>query len=170
MKEYLKRRKELISKMPKNSLAIIFGSNSLIRNGDVEFPFRQNSDFFYLTGFEEPNAVAIIESEDSGEFTIFCQDKDPSKEQWEGKRMGPKNCEKIGAKKGFSIETFSEEISNFLINKERIYYQKDLNNVLENIVDINIASLKKTTSRSNNFVPEEVHSVDSLLHLSLIHI
>ena len=164
MKEYLKRRKELISKMPKNSLAIIFGSNSLIRNGDVEFPFRQNSDFFYLTGFEEPNAVAIIESEDSGEFTIFCQDKDPSKEQWEGKRMGPKNCKKIGAKKGFSIETFSEEISNFLINKERIYYQKDLNNVLENIVDINIASLKKTTSRSNNFVPEEVHSVDSLLH------
>ena len=90
MKEYLKSRKKLITKMPKNSLAIIFGSNSLIRNGDVEFPFRQNSDFFYLTGFEEPNAVAIIESDDSGEFTIFCQDKDPSKEQWEGNRMGPK--------------------------------------------------------------------------------
>ena len=164
MKEYLKRRKKLISKMPKNSLAIIFGSNSLIRNGDVEFPFRQNSDFFYLTGFKEPNAVAIIESEDSGEFTIFCQDKDPSKEQWEGKRMGPKNCKKIGAKKGFSIEEFSEKISDFLINKERVYYQRDLNNVLEDIVDINIASLKKTTARSNNFVPKEVHSLDSLLH------
>ena len=150
--------------MPKNSLAIIFGSNSLIRNGDVEFPFRQNSDFFYLTGFEEPNAVAIIESDDSGEFTIFCQDKDPSKEQWEGNRMGPKNCKNIGAKKGFSIEAFSEEISNFLINKERIYYQKDLNNSLEDIVNKNITTLKKTTSRSNNFVPEEIHSIDSLLH------
>ena len=150
--------------MPKNSLAIIFGSNSLIRNGDVEFPFRQNSDFFYLTGFEEPNAVAIIESDDSGEFTIFCQDKDPSKEQWEGNRMGPKNCKNIGAKKGFSIEAFSEKISNFLINKERIYYQKDLNNSLEDIVNKNIITLKKTTSRSNNFVPEEIHSIDSLLH------
>ena len=164
MKEYLERRKKLIAKMPKNSLAIIFGSNSLIRNGDVEFPFRQNSDFFYLTGFEEPNAVAIIESDDSGEFTIFCQDKDPSKEQWEGNRMGPKNCKNIGAKKGFSIEAFSEEISNFLINKERIYYQKDLNNSLEDIVNKNITTLKKTTSRSNNFVPEEIHSIDSLLH------
>ena len=78
--------------------------------------------------------------------------------------MGPKNCKNIGAKKGFSIEAFSEEISNFLINKERIYYQKDLNNSLEDIVNKNIASLKKTTSRSNNFVPEEIHSIDSLLH------
>ena len=94
MNEYLERRKKLVSKMPKNSLAIIFGSNTKIRNGDVEFPFRQNSDFLYLIGFDEPNAVAIIESDDSGEFTIFCQDKDPSKEQWEGIRMGPSNCKK----------------------------------------------------------------------------
>ena len=85
--------------MPKDSLAIIFGSSTLVRNGDVEFPFRQNSDFLYLTGFEEPNAVAILESNKSGEFTIFCQDKDPSKEQWEGNRMGQENCKKIGAKK-----------------------------------------------------------------------
>ena len=76
MSEYLKRRRKLISEMPKDSLAIIFGSSTLVRNGDVEFPFRQNSDFLYLTGFEEPNAVAILESNKSGEFTIFCQDKE----------------------------------------------------------------------------------------------
>ena len=164
MNEYLERRKKLVSKMPKNSLAIIFGSNTQIRNGDVEFPFRQNSDFLYLIGFDEPNAVAIIESDDSGEFTIFCQDKDPSKEQWEGNRMGPSNCKKIGAKSGFSIELFNKEIPKFLINKERIYFQKDLNNILENEVNKNLTLLKKTNSRTNNFVPEEVHSIDSLLH------
>ena len=60
MNEHLERRKKLVSEMPKNSLAIIFGSNTQIRNGDVEFPFRQNSDFLYLIGFDEPNAVAII--------------------------------------------------------------------------------------------------------------
>ena len=143
MNEYLERRKKLVSEMPKNSLAIIFGSNTQIRNGDVEFPFRQNSDFLYLIGFDEPNAVAIIESDDSGEFTIFCQDKDPSKEQWEGNRMGPSNCRKIGAKFGFPIEAFSEEISKFLINKERIYFQKNLNKLLEDEVNKNITSLKK---------------------------
>ena len=164
MNEHLERRKKLVSEMPKNSLAIIFGSNTQIRNGDVEFPFRQNSDFLYLIGFDEPNAVAIIESDDSGEFTIFCQDKDPSKEQWEGNRMGPSNCRKIGAKFGFPIEAFSEEISKFLINKERIYFQKNLNKLLEDEVNKNITSLKKTTSRTNHFIPEEVHSIDLLLH------
>ena len=164
MSEYLKRRKKLISEMPKDSLAIIFGSSTLVRNGDVEFPFRQNSDFLYLTGFEEPNAVAILESNKSGEFTIFCQDKDPSKEQWEGNRMGPENCKKIGAKKGFSIKVFNEEISKFLINKERIYLPKNSNSIYENMVNENLVALKKTTSRTNHFIPEEIHSVESLLH------
>ena len=164
MNEYKSRRDKLIEAMPKNSIAVLFGANGNIRNGDTEFPFRQNSDFLYLTGFDEPNAIAIIESGKNSGFTIFCQEKDPNREQWEGKRMGPNNFKEIGALNGFSINSFNEEIDNFLLNKERVYCHKNSNSSNEKILNQKINELKKASARTNNSVPEEMHSVESILH------
>lgn len=164
MNEYKSRRDRLIAAMPKNSIAVLFGANENIRNGDTEFPFRQNSDFLYLTGFDEPNAIAIIESGENPGFTIFCQEKDSNREQWEGKRMGPNNFKDIGALNGFSISSFNEEIDNFLLNKERVYCHKNSNGSSEKTLNEKIIQLKKASARTNNSVPEEMYSVESILH------
>ena len=164
MNEYKKRQRELIKKMPNNSIAIIFGGIGTIRNGDTEYPFRQNSDFFYLTGFDEPNAIAIIDSEKDTGFTIFCQEKDSNKEQWEGKRLGPENCQEIGADNGHPIQPFNEKISEIIINKDRIYCHKESGSNNEEVLNKKIIELKKICSRTNNNVPEEIHSLESIVH------
>ncbi|KAI4283706.1 MAG: hypothetical protein L6R35_005070 [Caloplaca aegaea] len=89
--EYAQRRSNLASKLPKNSVAILAASELKYRSGPVFYEFHQDSDFFYLTGFNEPEAVAII-GKSAGEgdhvFHLFVRAKDPRVEQWEGSRSG----------------------------------------------------------------------------------
>ncbi|KAL8988378.1 MAG: hypothetical protein Q9177_002539 [Variospora cf. flavescens] len=89
--EYAQRRSNLASKLPKNGVAILAASDLKYRSGPVFYEFHQDSDFFYLTGFNEPEAVAII-GKSAGEgdhfFHLFVRAKDPKVEQWEGSRSG----------------------------------------------------------------------------------
>lgn len=71
MDRYLERRVQLSDKMDVNSVAVVFGATKSIRNGDQEYPFRQDSDFWYLTGINEPNAILIIEKNHQ-KYTIIC--------------------------------------------------------------------------------------------------
>ena len=87
--EYAQRRARLFDALPKNSLAFISAASEQTRNSDVHYPFRQNSDFWYLTGFLEPDAVLVLLKTDECKTYFFCRDKDPKREQWEGRRMGP---------------------------------------------------------------------------------
>ena len=87
--EFLIRRKQLITKMQSHSVALLFAAPQVFRNGNVAFPYRQNSDFYYLTGFSEPNAVAVfIKGASTGEYVLFNQPKVLVKEQWSGLRAG----------------------------------------------------------------------------------
>ena len=81
------RRQRLGAQLPANSAAIIPAGRMQVRNGDVHHPFRQSSDFYYLTDFDEPDAVLILLS--GGGEVLFCAEKDPLKERWEGAILGP---------------------------------------------------------------------------------
>ena len=72
--------------MDKDSFLLLSSSKNLIRNNDTTFPFRQDSNFYYLTGFEEPESVLMLSSE--GESTIFCRKKNPDLEKWDGYMYG----------------------------------------------------------------------------------
>ena len=75
--------------MNENSVAILPAAPTLIRNRDVEHGFRQDSDFMYLSGFDEPEAVLVfIPNRKQGEYVLFCRDRDPMKETWNGRRHG----------------------------------------------------------------------------------
>ena len=88
-KELQRRRKRLMDMIGSDSIAIIPTASVYIRNRDVEFPFRPDSDFFYLTGYPEPEAVAVlIPDRADGEFILFCRDKDIEMETWHGRRAG----------------------------------------------------------------------------------
>ena len=88
-KEYQARRKKLMDMIGSDSIAILPTASVHIRNRDVEFPFRPDSDFFYLTAYPEPEAVAVlIPDRDDGEFILFCRESDIEMETWHGRRAG----------------------------------------------------------------------------------
>ena len=97
--EFKRRRHQLMKMMGKNTIAILPSSSELIRNRDAHFPFRQDSDFLYLTGFNEPDAVMVLKpGRKHGEFILFCREKDPEKETWNGLRQGQEGAiENFGA-------------------------------------------------------------------------
>ena len=89
IKEFPRRRKRLMDMMGDDSIAIIPTASELIRNRDVHFPFRPDSDFNYLTGYPEPEAVAmLIPGRSKGEYVLFCRERDEKMETWNGRRAG----------------------------------------------------------------------------------
>ena len=107
--EYARRRKALMAQMEPNSIAILPAAPVYIRNRDVEHVYRQDSDFQYLTGFPEPEAVmALIPGREHGEYVLFCRERDPERELWDGLRAGQDGAVKhFGADDAFPIGDLS---------------------------------------------------------------
>ena len=117
-----KRRQELLRKLEHNAVIIVSTNSEQKRNGDVNYPFRPDSNFWYLTGFTEPDAVAVISKEN---YSVFLRPKDQKKEIWDGKRLGIKMApEKLLANKAYPIESLLAEIK-ILTNKDKIIYFDD---------------------------------------------
>ena len=93
---FLKRREKLLAKLPANSLVALFSANIQKRNYGSDFPFRQDSYFWYFTGFPEDNAVAVlIKTENKTEYLLFCKTKNPNLELWSGKIIGQKEAQEV---------------------------------------------------------------------------
>ena len=123
-REFAKRRQRLMGMMGEGSIAIVPTSPVRPRNRDVEFPFRPDSNFYYLTGFGEPEAVAALApGREQGEFVMFCRERDPAAEQWHGARIGLEGvCERHGADDAFPIGDLDDILPGLLENKSRVYY------------------------------------------------
>ena len=88
--EFAKRRGQLMRMVGDDGIVILPAAPVKIRSRDVEYRYRQDSDFYYLTGFAEPDSVAILApGRDAGEFVLFCRERDKLKEQWDGSMVGP---------------------------------------------------------------------------------
>lgn len=124
MSEYAKRRKQLMQKIGPSSLVILTAAPIAPRNGDGTYPYRQQSDFYYLTGFEEPEAVAILAPKNkNGEFILFNRAKNRSEEIWEGFRSGQEGAVKhYGANLSFPITEFENKLAEYIEGREKIYY------------------------------------------------
>ena len=123
-REFAKRRQRLMDMMGEGSIAIVPTAPVRPRNRDVEFPFRPDSNFYYLTGFVEPEAVAVLApGREQGEFVMFCRERDPTAEQWHGGRLGLEGvCERHGADDAFPIGDIDDILPGLLENKSRVYY------------------------------------------------
>lgn len=122
--EFARRRRELMAHMEDNSIAILPAAPERTRNRDVEHPFRQDSDFWYLSGFPEPEAVmALIPGREHGEFVLFCRERDRAMETWNGYRAGPDGAvEKYGADDAFPISDIDEILPGLIEGRDRVYY------------------------------------------------
>jgi len=158
---FSKRRKAIISELSKDSIVIIPAAPELIRNGDVHFPYRQNSDFYYLTGFNEPNAIAVFIDK---KFILFCQETNPKQELWLGPRAGLDGAkDSYGADEAYPIETFDEKLNELLANRRSIYYPLGHHHKLEEKITNYINNTAKK-SRSGTSAPYEIINISHLTH------
>lgn len=122
--EYARRREQLMTKIGKGT-AIFCSAPTAVMHNDVEYNFRQDSDFFYLTGFNEPGAVALlVPHHEEHRFVLFVQPKDLEKETWTGYRVGVEAAKaKFGADEVYPIAELDEKLPQYLEKADRIYYR-----------------------------------------------
>ncbi len=163
--EFKKRRKKLMDMMGDNCVAISPAAPVKTRNRDVEFPYRPDSDFYYLTGFAEPEAVAaLVPGRAAGEFVMFCRERDREKEIWDGPRAGLEGaCDDYGANDAFPVTDIDDILPGLLEDRERIYYTMGNDAAFDQRV---ISWVKQVRGKARNGVhaPDEFVSLNHLLH------
>ncbi len=116
--------KKFIAAMDENSIAIIPAAHEATRSYDTEYKFRQDSDFWYLTGFPEPDALAVIDPSSKKPYTLYVRPRDPEMETWYGRRQGVDGAVKnFGVDKAFPIEKFEADMAKLLDGKDKLYYR-----------------------------------------------
>jgi Xaa-Pro aminopeptidase len=122
--EFARRRKQLMDMMEPNSIAILPAAPERVRSRDTEYHYRQDSDFLYLSGFEEPQAViALIPGREHGAFVMFVRERNREREIWDGYRAGPEGaCEQFDADDAFPIDDIDDILPGLLEGRQRVYY------------------------------------------------
>ena len=171
--DFQERRDILAGEMGLRSIAIIATSKEAMRNRDADYKFRADSSFFYLTGFAEPEAVAVIETFDSEEdgytYSLFCRERDREMEIWHGYRAGVDGAvEDYDADEAYAIDLLDEEIIEKLLNKQKLFYrmgqQADFDaRVAKWIAEANGESRKGTSA------PAQVIQLDRILDEMRLH-
>jgi Xaa-Pro aminopeptidase len=124
LKEHAARRAQLMKRIGRKGVAIIPAAREVVRSRDTHFPFRQDSDFHYLTGFPEPDAIAVLApGRAEGAFVLFVRPRNPEREIWDGRRAGPRGVlQKYGADQAFPVEAFAAQLGGLLAGREQIHY------------------------------------------------
>lgn len=163
--EYQKRRQKLFDEIPPNSVAIVTSASEYKRSGDVDYPFRQDSNFYYMTGFEEPEAVAVfIPGRREGQYVLFNRERDLDAERWAGLRVGQQGaCEFYGADQAFPIGVLDQKMPELLAGRQRLYYPIGKDPKLDERVLAWVAKLHKKI-RSGISAPIEFFNVFSIIH------
>lgn len=164
-KEFAKRRRYLAEQMGADTIAILPSSSMKTRNRDVDYHFRQDSDFFYLSGFNEPDAVlVIIPGRTHGESILFCRERDPTKEMWDGYIMGPDRVNELtGIDDAFPISDIDDILPGMIEGTDKVFYSMGLNAKFDaKVMDwINIIRSK---IRSGAHPPGEFVALEHALH------
>lgn len=124
-REYSRRRAALIEGLQPGGIALLAAAPERVRSRDVHHAYRQDSDFFYLTGFAESRALlALVPGREEGEVVLFCQPKDPQKELWEGKLLGPEAAvESLGVDQAYPVGEIDKVVPELMAGRERIHYR-----------------------------------------------
>ncbi|WP_444996180.1 Xaa-Pro aminopeptidase [Aliikangiella sp. IMCC44359] len=163
--EFARRRRELMDLMGNNSIAILPSAKECTRSRDTHFPFRQDSDFHYLTGFPEPDSVLVlIPGREHGEYVIFCREKDPVMETWHGRREGQSGAKKhYGCNDAFPIDDIDDILPGLMEGRERIYYEFGNHDDFDNKIMGWVNTLRAQVRKGAN-PPGEIIDLSHFLH------
>ena len=174
-KEYILRRERVTKSFQKSSIAVIHSALSVIRSNDTEYPYRQNSNFYYLTGFKEDNAVLILcRGRKSIVSYLFVQKRDKNIELWTGKRLGEKSAKKIFVHDGiFTTEEFEAKLSEYIKEYRHLYYDFALEESRASFLRIKTKNYTSYTNIANIIAkerllksPEEVKLIKKALSIT----
>jgi len=163
--EFIKRRKDLMAHMEPDSIAILAAARPALRNGDADYAYRQNSDFYYLTGFAEADAVLVlIPGRKTGECLLFCQEKDVTKELWNGRLLGPEAAiEVLGVDDSFPITDIDDILPGLIEGRERVYSPMGKDEAFDHQL-MEWVRVIRSKVRSGAHPPGEFLVLDHLLH------
>jgi len=163
--EFARRRRQLMRIMGRDSIAIVPAAPIRSRNGDVEYAYRQDSDFQYLTGFGEPEAVAaLVPGRSHGEYVLFVRDRDPQRETWDGRRAGPSGAVRdYGADDAFPIDDIDEILPGLMENRARVYYAMGTHPEFDQHV-VGWVNKLRGEARNGRHPPQEIVALDHVLH------
>jgi Xaa-Pro aminopeptidase len=163
--EFARRRRQLMRVMGKDAIAVLPAAPERTRNNDVLYNFRQDSDFHYLTGFGEPEAVAVlIPGRPQGEFVMFVRERNAEREVWDGKRAGPDGVRKqFGADDAFPIGDIDEILPGLLETRARVYHTMGKYHDFDQRV-VGWVNTLRAQARSGAHPPQEFVALDHVLH------
>ncbi|HEX6997418.1 MAG TPA: Xaa-Pro aminopeptidase [Gammaproteobacteria bacterium] len=162
--EFAKRRKHLLEMIGAGGIAVLPAAPERVRSRDTHYVYRQDSDFYYLTGFDEPDAAAVlIPGRPEGEFLMFVRERDPTRETWDGPRAGPAGAvERFGADDAFPIADVEDVLPGLLERSRRVYYPMGVAPEFDQrlLAWLNTLNAK----RQSGHAPSEIVALDHLLH------
>lgn len=163
--EFKKRRKQLMQRIGKGNLALISSAPNRVRNRDVNYPFRQDSDFYYLTGFNEPDSLAVfIPGREQGEYILFCKEFDEKKALWEGAHAGLEGAtQHYAADDSFPIDDLNDILPGMLENRTKVFYPMGRDSELDHKLLDWINHIRKQ-SRTGISAPGELVSLEHIVH------
>jgi Xaa-Pro aminopeptidase len=162
-KEFARRRRELMGMIGPDGIAVVAAAPERVRSRDTLFVYRPDSDFYYLTGFSEPEAVAVLmPGRPQGEYLLFCRERNPERELWDGPRAGPEGAvAEHGANDAFPIGDLDDILPGLLERCDRVYYSLGAHEFDQRLLTF-IQNLN--AKRQSGHAPSELVALDHLLH------
>ena len=162
--EFARRRRQLMRMAGDASAIVVAAAPERIRNADNLYPYRQDSDFHYLSGFPEPDAVlALLPGRRQGEIILFCRERDPARERWEGARVGSEGAiQRFGMDDAFPMEDIDDILPGMLEGRERLYchFGRELDFDAQLLTWLR----RLRSARGGGVVPREFVALGHLLH------
>ncbi|MEE4295139.1 MAG: aminopeptidase P N-terminal domain-containing protein [Wenzhouxiangella sp.] len=162
--EFQTRRQRLMAETGPGSLVLVASAKEILRNGDSAYPFRQDSDFWYLTGLNEPEAVLVLRpGRESGEQLLFLRERDPERERWDGARLGIDGArEQLGMDDAFPIQDLDDIVPNLMEGCDRLFHLVGKDSGFDQRV-LGWRNQLRTRSKGEKG-PGEIVSLEHLLH------
>src|SRR6266850_2311244 len=155
---------EFMRRMDPNSVAIIPSAREATRSNDTQYRFRQDSDFLYLTGFEEPESIAVIRPSHQTKYTLFVRPRDPEREIWDGRRAGVEGAKaEFGANESFPIVEFDDKLQDILDGADKLYYRLGVNRDLDDTIIPQIARMR-ALNRKPIHPPQTIVDPATIVH------
>ena len=164
-KEFEKRRRKLAKLIGKDGIAVIPTASTRVRSRDTDYPYRPDSDFYYFTGFSEPNAVMILApGREDGSFILCLREKNPLTEIWDGHMEGLNGVKKnYEADQSFDIEDLETILTSLFLGRQKVFFTLGQDEVLDKILMKSFNAVR-AGQRRGGVVPYEIQALEPLVH------